>query len=587
MRNLVESLGEKLHQAVGGGTLPVPRPVPAQKPEFGDLQVSAAMQLARPLGKKPREVAEILKRAADEHPAIARSEIAGPGFLNLWLKDEWLAQRAGEVRADVRLGLNPPGTRGTVVLDYSSPNAAKPMHIGHLRSTIIGDAIRRVLVAAGHTVVPVNHLGDWGTQFGKLIVAWRLWLDAAAFEKDPVAELLRLYIKFGEEEKRQGGEASDDDEAKVVTPLLQEARAELVKLQQGDAENLALWNQFIAASINELQRIYRWLGVTLEKQDFIGESFYNSRLAGIVDELLQKGIAEESRGAIVVFFRKPDGSDELPPFLVRKADGGFLYATTDIAALEYRNQRWHPERIIVVTDERQQLHFKQLTRVGELLGYRNLEHVWFGLMRLPEGIIAARTGTLIPLESLLAEAEKRSYELAKRVQEERAERGELEPLSEDELRHVARVVGIGSVKYNDLSRDRQSLVTFTWDKALSLQGNTAPYLQYAYARIRSILRKTDVAPGPLGALQPIERELVKKLLWFPTVVDAVAASARPHQLAEYLFELANQFSTFYSELSVLKAEPELRAARLALCDLVSRTLQTGLDLLGIEVIERM
>jgi arginyl-tRNA synthetase len=593
MRNLVESLGNELHQAVGGGNLPVPRPVPAQKPEFGDLQVSSAMQLAKPLGKKPREVAEILKRAADEHPAIAKSEIAGPGFLNLWLKDEWLARRADEVRADPRLGLPAPQSRGTVVLDYSSPNAAKPMHIGHLRSTIIGDAIRRTLTAAGYTVVPVNHLGDWGTQFGKLIVAWRKWLDQKAYEQDPVGELLRLYIKFNDEDKAQRGDQKPaegeeaDDDVKIVTPLLAEARAELVKLQKGDAENFALWKQFIGVSIGEFQRVYRRLGVNFTDDDFMGESFYNDRLPAVVEELKEKGIAEPSQGAIVVFYKKPDGTDEMTPSIIQKSDGGFGYDVTDVAALEYRNQRWKPDRIIVVTDDRQQLHFKQLILTGKRLGYSNLEHVWFGLMRLPEGTISTRSGTLISLESLLDEAEKRAYDLAVEVQKKRQENGDTDLLSEEELQKVARVVGIGSVKYNDLSRDRQTLVTFTWDKALALQGNTAPYLQYAYARIRSILRKSGSQPGPIAALQPIERDLVKKVLWFPTIVDAVAESLRPHQLAEYLFDLANTLSTFYSEVKVLVEDAELRASRLAICDLVGRTLQMGLNLLGIDVLERM
>jgi arginyl-tRNA synthetase len=582
MRSLVESLGDKLHQAVGGGALPVPRPVPAQKPEFGDLQVSSAMQLAKPLGKKPREVAEILKRVIDEDPAVARSEIAGPGFVNIWLKDAWLAVQADLLQKDARLGLPVEGSRGTVVLDYSSPNAAKPMHVAHIRSTVVGDAIRRTLTAAGHTVVPVNHLGDWGTQFGKLIVAWRRWLDPDAFAKDAVAELLRLYVKFGEEKKRQGGTAGDED-VNDTTPLLQEARAELVKLQAGDPENVALWKQFIAVSIAEFQRIYQRLKVRFNDEDFMGESFYNDRLPGVVDELLQKGIAEESQGAIVVFFKKPDGTDEMAPSIIRKSDGGYGYAVTDIAALEYRNQRWKPDRIIVVTDERQQLHFKQLIRVGERLGYRNLEHVWFGLMSLPEGgAIKSREGNTIPLQALLDEAEKRAYDLAKSLRAD---------LSEVELREVARVVGIGSVKYNDLSHDRQTNVTFVWDKALALNGNTAPYLQYAYARNRSILRNSlsdgGVGPGPVAGLHAIERDLIKKLLWFPTVVEQVVQSLRPHQLADYLFDLANQYSTFFDKLPVLKGEPEVRASRLTLCELVARTLQTGLGLLGIEVVERM
>jgi arginyl-tRNA synthetase len=573
MRTLIEELEVSL-RGVAPGVFAAPSP----KPEFGDLQISAAMQLAKKLGKKPREIAQSIDEAVRVHPAIAKTEIAGPGFVNLWLRDEWLAAEAGAARGDERLRLPQPASRGTVVLDYSSPNAAKPMHIGHLRSTIIGDAIRHVLTAAGFTVVPVNHLGDWGTQFGKLIVAWRRWLDPAAFERDPVAELLRIYVKFGEEDKSAADAGENDDDVKVVTPLLAEARAELVKLQRGDAENLALWKKFIAVSIAEFQRMYRKLGVVFRDEDFYGESFYNDRLAGVVEELTQKGIAEPSQGAMVVFFKKPDGSDEMTPFIVQKSDGGFGYAVTDIAALEYRNQRWKPQRIVVITDERQQLHFKQLIATGKRLGYTNMEHVWFGLMRLPEGTISTREGKLISLESLLDEAERRAYEIA---------RAQREDLSEAQLREVARVVGIGAVKYNDLSRDRQTLVTFTWDKALALTGNTAPYLQYAYARIRSILRKTDAPPGPIGALAPIERELIKKLLWYPTVVEQVAQSLRPHQLAEYLYEMANQFSTFYSELPVLKAEPEVRDGRLALCDLTARTLKSGLALLGIEVLEQM
>jgi arginyl-tRNA synthetase len=299
----------------------------------------------------------------------------------------------------------------------------------------------------------------------------------------------------------------------------------------------------------------------------------------VVGQLAEAGIAEESRGALVVFFKKPDGSDELTPMIVRKSDGGYGYATTDIAAMLYRTERWQPVRIIIITDERQQLHFKQLLRVSARLGITNFEHVWFGLMRLPEGTISTRGGTLISLEALLDEAERRAYDVAKSQRED---------LSEAELRKVARVVGLGAVKYNDLSKDRQTLVSFTWDKALALNGNTAPYLQYAYARIQSILRKAETQPGAVAALSPIERDLVKRLLWFPTVIEQVAASLRPHQLCDYLYELANTFSTFYNEMPVIKAETnELRDSRLALCALTARTLETGLGLLGIEVLDRM
>jgi arginyl-tRNA synthetase len=566
----------------GGGGVTFGR---ATKPEFGDLQSSSAMQLAKSRKRKPRELAEEIAAAVRAHDAVAEARIEGPGFVNVYVRDAWLAAHAADALALPDLG------RGrTVVIDYSSPNVAKPMHIGHIRSTIIGDAIKRALKATGFTVVADNHLGDWGTQFGKLIVAWRHWLDHDAFEKSPVDELLRLYIKFQEEEKRQGATAApsddDDDEiARDAPPILQEARAELVKLQQGDADNVALWKRFVDVSMGEFDRIYRRLGVTFDV--VLGESAYNDRLAATVDALTRGGIAEESRGALVVFFRKPDGSDELPPMIVRKADGGYNYATTDVAGLLYRVERWHPARIIIVTDERQQLHFKQLFAVGRRLGLTEVElsHVWFGLMRLPEGTISTREGKLISLEALLDEAERRAYDVAFQHTEDGFPAAE--GLSEEQQREVARVVGIGAVKYNDLSKDRTTLVTFTWDKALSLTGNTAAYLQYAYARIRSILRKAPgTAPGRLGELAPIERTLVARLLWFPEAVEQVTR-AKPHLLCDYLFDLANTFTAFYTEMPVLKAEPAVRASRLTLCDLTGQTLKRGLDILGIEVVERM
>jgi arginyl-tRNA synthetase len=578
------ALREKFGETAG--TVGVGR---STKAEFGDLQISGAMQLARPLKKPPREIAQVIAAAVEKHAAVARVEIAGPGFVNLHLRDAWLAEHAGE-----GLALRDLGKGQTVVVDYSSPNVAKPMHIAHIRSTIIGDAIKRSLRAVGYTVIADNHLGDWGTQFGKLIVAWRKWLNQSAFDEDPVVELLRLYIKFIDEEKRERGilpqpaagadaEEAEDNDTENAPPLLREARAELVKLQQGDPENVALWKKFVDVSKQEFNRVYRRLGVEFDVE--LGESFYNHRLAATVEELLRRNIAEESRGAIVVFFKKPDGTDELPPFLIRKADGGYNYGTTDVAGLFYRVERWQPARIMIVTDERQQLHFKQLFATAHKLGLDervSLEHVPFGLMRLPEGTISTREGKLIHLEALLDEAERRAGEIARAKSAESDE-----PLSEAELREVARVVGLGAVKYNDLSKDRTTTVTFTWDKALALTGNTAPYLQYAYARIRSILRKAAGAPvGPVAALAAPERELVKRLLWFPDAVEQVTR-ARPHLLAEYLFELATAFSTFYAEHPVLKAEPAERASRLRLCELTAETLQRGLAILGIDVLERM
>ncbi len=578
-QRIAAALAQKFSVTVEAGAASIGR---ATRPEFGDVQVSGAMALAKQLKTKPRELAAVIVDALAGHPAIAKSEIAGPGFVNLTLADAWLAAHAAD-----SLALPDEGRGRTVVIDYSSPNVAKPMHIAHIRSTIIGDAIKRALRAIGYTVVADNHLGDWGTQFGKLIVAWRTWLDEAAFAADPVSELLRLYIKYIDEEKAQRSapaaapaDADADEDAETeATPLLKEARAELVKLQQGDAENRALWQKFVDVSLHEFEKIYKRLGVSFDV--VLGESFYNDRLEGTVGILLQRNIAEESRGAIAIFFRKPDGSDELPPFLVRKGDGGFNYGTTDVAGLIYRIERWHPAQIVIVTDERQQLHFKQLFATAHRLGLDadcKLVHVPFGLMRLPEGTISTREGKLIHLEQLLDEAERRALEVA---------RAHSEGLDEAELREVARVVGIGAVKYNDLSKDRTTTVTFTWDKALSLTGNTAPYLQYAYARIRSILRKADgAAVGPVGALAPVERRLLLALAGFEEAVLQVART-RPHTLCEYLFDLATVFSTFYSEQPVLKAEPAERASRLELCRLTAETLRRGLDVLGIEVLERM
>lgn len=568
----MSELGRRATEAVraqhAGAEIPVDLPVQrATKVEFGDLQCNAALQLAKPLGQKPREVAQLIADGLRGHEAVAKTEVAGPGFVNVFLVDEWLAAHAGDA-----LALRQMGAGQRAVIDYSSPNVAKPMHIGHIRSTIIGDAIKRVLRAVGYEVIADNHLGDWGTQFGKLIVAYRRWLDDAAFAQDPVNELLRLYIKFQEEEKAQGGAASDDDDEKVVTPLLAEARAELVKLQKGDPDNVARWKKFVDVSMKEFSRIYARLGVSFD--EFLGESAYNDRLAATVKLLLDRGIAQESEGAIVVF------NEGLPPFLVRKADGGYLYGTTDVAGLLYRMERWSPSRILILTDERQQLHFKQLFATGRRLGVEiSLEHVWFGLMRLPEGTISTREGKLIGLEALLDEAERRALVIATESNPE---------LSDEERREVARVVGIGAVKYNDLSKDRQTLVTFTWDKALSLTGNSGPYLQYAYARIRSILRKAEAQPGALAAVAlPSERALAGKLLGFDEAVEQVAKTARPHVLTDYLYDLAGAFSTFYNEAPVLKAEPAVRAARLRLCAIVADTLQRGLALLGIDVLERM
>ena len=572
------------------GTLPQPiTVVRSSKAEFGDLQINSALQLAKPLQQKPHEIATRIADAVRAVPGIAKVEVAGPGFVNLHLDNAWLAAALvdGSLTA-----LRAIGEGQVVAIDYSSPNVAKPMHVAHIRSTVIGDALKRSMNAVGYRVLAVNHLGDWGTQFGKLIVAYRRWLDQAAFTTDPVQELLRLYIKYTDEEARERGATvalGEDGESLEATeegkglapPILQAARAELVKLQAGDPENRALWESFIAVSRREFERVYTRLGIQ-PFEHTLGESFYNPRLAPLTEELVARGIAEESRGALCVFFTKERDGEDLPPLLIRKADGGFNYGTTDIAAIRMRTQEWHAARLLYVVDGRQQLHFRQVFAAARRLGIAvTPEHVWFGLMRLPEGTISTRQGRLISLEQLLDEAERRATQVARQLNPE---------LSDEEVAAVGHVVGIGVVKYNDLSRDRQSDITFTWDKALALNGNTAPYLQYAYARTRSILRKAaadGATPGPVVLTEPSERALVCKLMFFGDAVEQVARAVRPHLLCDYLFDLSQAYSTFNAEVPVLKSAPAQRASRLALCEIFSQTLKQGLSLLGIEVPEKM
>ena len=590
MFSLLSSLGRAAADGLRA-TFPdatLPDVIPVERSDRADLQCTAALGLARAMRKNPREIAGEIAKALGAHPAVASCEVAGAGFVNVTLSTAWLGENLRE-----GLALPTVGAGQTVVVDYSSPNVAKPMHIGHIRSTILGEALKRVLRAVGYTVIADNHLGDWGTQFGKLIVAWSRFRDDAAFAREPVNELLRIYIRYGDEEKAQraalGQKAATDDDADApagdaVPEILAAARAELVKLQQGDPANLALWQSFIDVSMKEFNRVYQRLGVSFDVT--LGESFYNPVLADTVKKYTDAGVAEESEGAIVVTFSKDRDGEAMPPLLVRKRDGGFLYGTTDLATIDHRVKTWSPSRILYVTDERQQLHFRQFFAAARRLGATvSLEHVWFGLMRLPEGTFSTRDGNVIGLEALLDEAERRARALGAEV----ATKSDT-PFSDAELDEVARVVGLGAVKYNDLCKDRQTLVTFTWDKALALNGNSGPYLQYAYARMRSILRKAaaqDAAPGTIALAEPTERALALALLRYPMAVAEVARSARPHILCDQLYEVAQAFSTFYAACPVLQSEPAVRASRLALVALTADVLRAGLDLLGIETLERM
>ena len=543
-------------------------PVSAATDEkFGDFQCNAAMGLARVLKRNPREIADQAIQAAGPHPWVERCEVAGAGFINIFLRTEWLADRLQEIEADTKLGTPAAGKGRTVVLDYSSPNVAKPMHIGHIRSTVIGNALDRLHRFLGYRVIADNHLGDWGTQFGLLIMGYRHFVDRAALGAHPIQELERIYVKSYEK--------SREDPA-----WLDDARRELVKLQQGDPDHLALWQLFVDLSLKEFEEIYRRLDVSFDLVR--GESYYRDRLAGVLDLLRQKGLAVESEGAQVVHLEE----EGLPLCIVQKSDGGYNYATSDLATVQSRIEEFDPSAIVYVTDERQQLHFNQFFAIARKAGLdANLVHVWFGLMRLPEGTFSTREGNVIKLDRMLDEAEARALALVKDASPD---------MPEAQQKDVARAVGIGAVKYADLSQNPQSLITFTWDKALSMDGNSAPYLQYAYARISSVQDKYrerfpegDLAKWPIVLNEAVERRLALRLVRFPSVVLRATELYRPNLLADYLYDLAQTYSSFYQNVPFLKAEEGLRESRVRLCGLVARTLRQGLNLLGIETPERI
>ncbi len=534
---------------------------------LGDYQCNEAMPLAKKLGKAPRDIAQAVVDGAKLPDFIEKLEVAGPGFINIYIKDEWLVAYLEKMSADSFCAVSDVGDGHTVVVDYSSPNIAKPMHIGHIRSTIIGNTIDRMYRALGYRVIADNHIGDWGTQFGIIIMGYRNFIDQAALKADPVAELERVYVKSYEKSR-------EDDE------WLTQCRQELVKLQQGDKDNIALWDEFIELSMGEFERVYSRLDV---KFDYVrGESFYNDRLQPTLDLLLEKKLAEESEGALVVFLEE----EKLPVCIVRKSDGGFNYATTDIATVASRVDEFKPDTIVYVTDERQQAHFKQFFCISKKLGYDvELKHVWFGLMRLPSGVFSTREGNVIKLEMLLDEAERRAFEIVSRSSLE---------LSEDVQKDIARAVGIGAVKYADLSQNPQSTVTFTWEKALALDGNSGPYLQYAYARIASVSDKyrerfedIDFNSYPLLFSEDIERKLAIKVARFGETVIRAASSYKPSVIADYLYDLAQAYSTFYQTVPFLKAEEGVRESRIRLCGMVATVLRDGLGLLGIETPDRI
>ncbi|HOD99792.1 MAG TPA: arginine--tRNA ligase [Kiritimatiellia bacterium] len=540
---------------------------PAGDEAFGDYQSNGAMAAAKVLRQPPRQVAEQVVRHLPTGDLLAKVEIAGPGFINMTLADDALARHVAAMQDDPHVGLPQSGAGRRLILDYSAPNVAKPMHIAHIRSTVIGDALKRIYRALGYEVLGDNHLGDWGTQFGILIMGYRHFLDKAALAASPVDELQRVYVLS--HQRCEENPAWQD-----------QARAELVKLQAGDPENRALWQTFIDLSLEEFNRIYARLGVSFEL--IRGESYYNDALPGVVQKLQDLGLVRESEGALVAFL----DDEKLPPCIVRKSDGGYNYATTDLATVFSREQEFQPAAILYVTDERQQLHFRQFFAIARKAGVTTpLRHIWFGLMRLPEGLLSTRKGTAIKLDLLLDEAEKRALELVRQASPD---------MPEAQQQAVARAVGIGAVKYADLSQNPQSAVSFTWEKALAMDGNSAPYLQYAYARIASVLDKHaerfpghDWCAAPLVLDSPHARRLALRLARYSGAVCAAAAQEKPSLLADALYDLSQAYSSFYQNVPFLKAEAGLRESRVRLCALTAKVLRHGLGLLGIETPDRI
>jgi arginyl-tRNA synthetase len=542
--------------------------------KFGDFQANLALSLAKAARKKPRDIAQAIAAELAQNPVIARAEVAGPGFINLTLSDAAIVQAVRAMWTDTRLGVEPPAAPARVVVDYGGPNLAKEMHIGHLRSSIIGDAIARILRFAGHDVILQNHIGDWGTQFGMLLEhlldkGWDSQRDHT------LSDLNRLY---------QDAKARFDAEPDFA----ERSRQRVVKLQSGDAQTLQFWRMLIAESCAHMNEVFSRLGVLLRDEDRRGESFFNSRLPSVVSDLRLAGVLEESDGAEVVFCQGFTSKTGAPlPLIVQKSDGGYGYAATDLAAARFRIQELDRNRLIYVVDARQSDHFGMLFWTLRKAGWAgadvSLEHVAFGtILGADRKAFKTRSGGTIKLSEVLDEAIAR----ARATQETKARE-----LSADELDQIAKAVGIGAVKYADLSSDRIKDYAFDYDRMLSMDGNTAPYLQYAYVRVQSILRRageSTLSGEALRVSDPVERELMLDLLQLPRLIAQLVATLEPHRLCTYLYELASRVHQFHEKCPVLKApDADTRQSRLVLSDLAARTLKLGLELLGVTVVERM
>jgi arginyl-tRNA synthetase len=622
----------------------------ARDPQHGDYQANIAMPLKNELGMPPQQIAAELVRRVHLDDLCQPSEIAGPGFINLRLRNEFLKTQLMRAVGDHRLGVQLSDNPQTFVIDYSAPNVAKPMHVGHIRSTVIGDALARILRFLGHRVITDNHLGDWGTQFGMIIYGYKHFRDANAFEQDTVTELSRLYrliqqiigyqdslpklaaaeAKLAELQTKRQAIASDttvdekqkkknlaaaDKAVRAAEESLESLTAkiqpvadsielteiarqhpqlerccqdETVKLHEGDADNLALWNQFLPISQREIQAVYRRLDIRFDHT--LGESFYHPMLAPLVKQLQSDGLAVASEGAVCIFL---DGFDA--PMLIRKSDGAFLYATTDIATIQYRMQHFQPDAILYVVDFRQSEHFTKLFAAARAMGYDKIQlrHVSFGTVLGPDGKpYKTRSGSVVGLEYLLDEAVDRAYQAV--CDPVRLQKAGLD-MTEQEKRQIAETVGMGAIKYADLSHNRTSDYEFDTEKMVALEGNTATYIQYMYARTQSILRRSGAeitlensGDFPVQLQEPAERGLALQVLQFEDALMATIADYTPNLLTSYLYDLAKQFATFFEACPVLSADtPEVRSSRLALCWITGRVFQQGLALLGIGVIPRM
>jgi len=581
METFQSLLAKRLSDALAKAGLPnAGELTPATDRRFGDYQTNAALVLGKQRSENPQTLAERVIAQFDIGDLCEPPTVAGAGFINFTLRADAIAKKAGEVLRDERLGVARTKSTRTIVIDFGSPNVAKPMHVGHIRSTVLGDALARIAQFLGHEVIRDNHIGDWGTQFGMVIYGWKNLLDRQSLQRDPLAEIVRIYRETNERATRD--------------PQVREAcRQELVRLQAGDRENIDIWNECVAFSMQDFEHVYTLLDVHYDIQ--CGESFYNDRLPAVVERLLKSGIGEISEGAVVVFFRdQPELANK--PCIVRKRDGGYNYATTDLATVDYRVNDLKADTVWYVVGAPQSLHFKQIFEIARREGYSaDFRHITFGsILGEDRKLMKTRSGENVPLRGLLEEACKRARKI---IEEKNPD------LSEADKTDIAHKIGIGAVKYFDLSQYRMTDYIFSWEKMLSLQGNTAPYLQNAYVRIRSIFRKADESAAKIGKSRRrgdtdsscgelilddrAEINLAKRLCQFAEIVPQVLNDFRPNILANYLFELANSFHTFYEACPVLKSEEPARSSRLTLCDLTGRVLQRGLDLLGIKAPDKM